>query len=1105
MPKEEDPLKNEKMIRAMNTRHLFIAVALVAAAVLPSSAAASVPSSLTETAAFVPSALYMAEAPAAKAADAVSSAAVPAAAASSVRAAAAPAASTPVGRNGWLSVSGPRLVNEAGNPVVLTGASIGWHNLWPRFYNAGVVSTLADDWGCDVVRAAIGAELEGNYASDPETALQCLYNVVDAAVSEGIYVIVDWHAHKLRLDEAKDFFGQVVRRYKGVPNVIYEIFNEPVDDSWSDLKSYSEEVIDVIRSVEPRALVLVGTPHWDQDVHIAADDPLTGIDNVMYTLHFYAGTHGAELRVRGDYAISRGLPLFVSECAGMNADGDGPIDAAEWRKWWDWMNANGLSRVMWSVSDKNETCSMLLPSASSEGPWKDDVIKEWGDIVRESLAEDSGREEDLVHASTQTMSLVLDARKGSELKILYFGERLGDRDLTTLLKSGMQSCPAYPAYGMNTPAEAALAAVQPDGNMTLDMAVEDVAVETDGGATVTRIRLKDRVYPFAVDVCYRVWDDSQMVETWTEIVNMGKKPVVLERFASASLPVRKGDVWLSHLYGSWANEGRVACEPLTPGVKLIRNTDGVRNSHTSHAEVMISLDGRPEENVGDVIGAALCYGGNYELRFVTGDSDFHTFFAGICPDASEYSLAPKERFVTPVLALTFSREGLSGVSRNFHDWARSHRLAHGDRERKILLNSWEGVYFDITEEGMDAMMGDLASMGGELFVMDDGWFGDKYQRNRDNSTLGDWTVDTRKLPHGIDGLLEDAQKHGVGFGIWIEPEMTNTVSELYEKHPDWVIRPEGREPVTGRGGTQLVLDLGNPEVQDFIVDMVDRLMTAHPGIEYIKWDANMSIMNHGSQYLDAGKQSHLYIEYHRGLASFCERIRAKYPDLTIQACASGGGRANYGILPWFDEFWVSDNTDALQRIYMQWGTSYFFPAIAMGSHVSAAPNHQTFRTIPMKYRIDVAMSGRFGMEIQPKNMTDEEKELCRRAIADYKSIRHVVQFGDIYRLVSPYDGFNIASMMYCSKDKSEAVFYWWKLEHFRDEHLPRVKMAGLDPDRMYTVRELVRIDNEPLPFEGMSFSGKYLMSTGLEIPYTHTVDYHRQNDWSSRVLHLIAE
>ena len=709
-----------------------------------------------------------------------------------------------------------------------------------------------------------------------------------------------------------------------------------------------------------------------------------------------------------------------------------------------------------------------------------------------------------VHVTTGEISLVLDAVPGKELKILYFGEALDSNDVQALPYSGTASLPAYPAYGNNCQIETALSVVHSDGNMTADLVVDSVTRIEDNAASVVKIRLKDTYYPFIVDVCYRAYKDSEMIETWTEIRNKEKKPVILKNCASAYLPVRRGDVWISHLYGSWANEGMVACEPLEPGVKIIKNKDGVRNSHTAHAEVMISPDGKPGENTGDVIGAALCWSGNYELKFDTDDSEYHHFFAGVNPDASEYRLMPKETFVTPVLALTYSREGLSGASRNFHDWARKHRLAHGDVERKILLNSWEGVYFDITEEGMDAMMEEIASMGGELFVMDDGWFGGRYRRNSDNSSLGDWIVDTAKLPHGISALVETAGKNGIGFGIWIEPEMTNTVSELYEKHPDWVVNAGNREPVTGRGGTQLVLDLSNPEVQDFIVDFVDRLLTENPGIEYIKWDANMGIMSHGSRYLDDDVQSHLYIDYHRGFASVCDRIRAKYPDLVIQACASGGGRANYGVLPWFDEFWVSDNTDALQRIYMQWGTSYFFPAIAMASHISAAPNHQTFRTIPLKYRIDVAMSGRLGMEIQPRNMTDEEKDLCRKAIAEYKKIRPVVQFGDIYRLVSPYDGFNLASLMYCSQDKSQAVFYWWKLEHFCNEHLPRVKMAGLEPDRIYRVSELNRIDNKPLPFEGKTFSGRYLMSVGLEIPYRHTVDYHRQDDWSSRVLYLSA-
>ena len=710
-----------------------------------------------------------------------------------------------------------------------------------------------------------------------------------------------------------------------------------------------------------------------------------------------------------------------------------------------------------------------------------------------------------IRIATPDIEMILDAEIGGQPKIQYFGSKLSDADLANLQAAGVPNHNAYPAYGFNCASEAAIALTHCDGNMSTVLQVESVSQTDEPSAEVTRIRLKDTVYPLYVTVCYRAYQDVDMIETWTEIENLEKKPVVLTRFDSGYLPVRTGDVWLSHLHGTWAAEGRLVQEPLDRGMRVIKNKDGSRNSHTDHSEVMFSLDGKPQENSGRVIGAALCYSGNYELRIDTKDTDYHEFFAGINPDNSAYILESKEVFKTPELALTYSDEGLSGASRNFHRWGRKYKLAHGDKERKILLNSWEGVYFDINEPGMDQMMGDIASMGGELFVMDDGWFGVKYPRLTDNCALGDWEVDKNKLPNGIGWLMDQAHKHGIKFGIWIEPEMTNSVSELYEKHPEWVIKAPERDPVLGRGGTQLVLDLANPEVQDFVFGVFDRIMSENPEIDYIKWDANMPVSNHGSQYLPKDKQSHLYIEYHRGFAAVCDRIRAKYPDVTIQACASGGGRANWGVLPWFDEFWVSDNTDALQRVYMQWGTSYFFPAIAMASHISATPNHTVFRTTSLKYRIDVAMSGRLGMEIQPKNMTDQEKDLCRKAISEYKEIRPVVQFGDIYRLVSPYDSHNMASMMYVDPSKDKAVFYWWKTETFYDDHLPRVKMAGLDSSKTYKIRELNRIDNEPLPYEGLSFTGKFLMDNGLEVPTKHKVDYHKQDDWSSRVLYLVAE
>ncbi|MBQ2534785.1 MAG: alpha-galactosidase [Prevotella sp.] len=710
-----------------------------------------------------------------------------------------------------------------------------------------------------------------------------------------------------------------------------------------------------------------------------------------------------------------------------------------------------------------------------------------------------------VVVETRNISLVMEVEEGRAPRYVYFGAKLSAQDLTHIQQPSADGrMDVYPAYGMNTPAEPAFAVTHADGSMATVLNATGVDTRNDGNATLTTIHTADPVYPVMVDIVFKAYRDVDMIETWTEVTTK-EKGITLTRFASGMLPIRRGDVWVSHLYGSWANEAQLVEEPLTPGQLIIRNNDGTRNSHTDHGEVMLSLDGKARENSGDVIGAAICYSGNYRLRLVTDDTEYHYFFAGINEDNSEYHLKKGETFKTPHLALTFSKQGLSGASRNFHSWGRKYMMLHGDKERKILLNSWEGVYFNINQEGMDQMMGDIASMGGELFVMDDGWFGDKYPRNVDNSSLGDWVVDKRKLPEGIEGLLRDAKKHGVKFGIWIEPEMTNSVSELYEKHPDWVLKAPGRDPVLGRGGTQLVLDLSNPKVQDFCFKIVDDLMSRYPEIDYIKWDANMPILNHGSQYLPLAEQSHLYIKYHEGFAKVCERIRQKYPDLTIQACASGGGRANWGVLPWFDEFWVSDNTDALQRIYMQWGTSYFFPAIAMASHISIVPNHTVFRTTSLKYRIDVAMSGRLGMEIQPKNMTDEEKAQCRKAIEEYKRIRPVVQFGDIYRLLSPFDHKGAASLMYVTEQKDRAVFYWWKTESFQNEHLPRVRMAGLDPHRMYTIHELDRIDLNPLSFEGKSFSGEYLMNHGLELPYRHDVDWGKKNEWASRVLEITAE
>ena len=698
---------------------------------------------------------------------------------------------------------------------------------------------------------------------------------------------------------------------------------------------------------------------------------------------------------------------------------------------------------------------------------------------------------------TPNTQLLLSAWEGGDLRQSYYGDK--SDTLKQLRDAGADlNFHALPAFGTVDAVQAPALQVQHmDGDLNLELYVTNYEVKDEPRAKIHVFTMQDKLMPVTVKVFYKAYNHVDVIETWTEISHQEKKAIILKRFDSGHLTLRQGDVWITHLHGNWAAETEPTMEPLTQGMKTICNTDGTRNSHLDAPELMISLDGKPQEQIGRTIGLALCWSGNFELRLNTISHKEHHVYAGIAPLSSEYVLEPKEVFQTPHLALAYSPEGLGGVSRIFHNWARKEGMFHrGMQTGDILLNSWEGIYLDITEEKIIKMMDDIAAFGGELFVMDDGWFGDKYPRKQDNSSLGDWVVDKNNLPNGIKALTDAAKQRKIKFGIWIEPEMTNTTSELYEQHPDWVLQTQGRELKQGRGGTQVVLDLTNPQVQDFVFGIVDNLMTEYPEISYIKWDANAPVQNYGSLYLPKSKQNNISIDYHRGLISTLQRIRAKYPDLVIQDCASGGGRANYGLLPYFDEFWVSDNTDALQRVYIQYGTSLFFPANAMAQHINHCPYWNTGgRVIPIKFRCDVAMSGRLGIELQPKDMTDEERKQCTTCFADYKALRPVIQTGNLYRLLSPYDRKGVASLMYVDDAQSQGVLFVYKTDNYYDQPLPRLRLAGLNPNKSYTLTERnVKIGQRPCSLNGKQFTGRFLMEVGLEIPL--------REDYASRVFEL---
>lgn len=699
--------------------------------------------------------------------------------------------------------------------------------------------------------------------------------------------------------------------------------------------------------------------------------------------------------------------------------------------------------------------------------------------------------------STPNTSLLIKATPGETVKIQYYGSKIENSDIQGIYDAGMVfNADSYPAFGLQTMGEKAIAATQPDGNMSLDLKIEQVKQYPTKDGEVTEILLKDKVYPFEIKQYYKAYQGTDIISTWIEIMNNGKKSVTLYRFVSAYLPVQRGDNWLTHFHGHWGAENMLEEEKLTNGQKVISNKDGMVNTETDNPSFMLSIDGKPQEEYGHILGGTLAWTGNYLLKMDITNTKLN-IIAGINEENSHYKLESKETFKTPEFAMTYSTSGKGGVSRAFHRWARMYKLSHGNVERDILLNSWEGVYFKVNQEGMDQMMKSFSALGGELFVMDDGWFGNKYSRDRGDSSLGDWTVNKKKLPLGIEGLIASAKKHKIKFGLWIEPEMSNTKSELFEKHPEWILQCKNRPLSTGRGGTQIVLDLTNPEVQDFVFSVIDNLMTHYPEIAYMKWDANSCMLDYGSPYLPKEKQSHLYIEYHRGLNKVLERIRAKYPQLILQACAGGGGRINYGILPYFDEFWTSDDTDALQRVYLQWGVSCFYPAIAMAAHVSADKNHQTGRYLPLKFRFDVAMSGRLGMEMQPEDMTEADKEFTQRAIQAYKGIRPIVQFGDLYRLISPYENKGVTSLMYVAPEKDRAVFYAYKMNHFINMTIPNVKMNGLDPQKKYQLIDLTPLSkNKPCSLHNKIISGKILMEKGIALQTL------LKNEYSSIALEL---
>lgn len=699
----------------------------------------------------------------------------------------------------------------------------------------------------------------------------------------------------------------------------------------------------------------------------------------------------------------------------------------------------------------------------------------------------------------------------------HFGARLPNAtDAATLAWSpssgsntfGHRQPATYSVYGSDNDRASSmnkfggLAVIHADGVTSTELdAVSASRIDDQPGITHVVFEFKDRVYPFFVRQHFRAVEADDVIETWVELRHTEPAAVKLVRMDSLALvlPLLANEYSVLTLTGQWASEGQIAEAPLALGQTLsINSRSGVRSAFGANPSFMLSVGPRATETTGHVIGGTLAWSGAWAISLQRDQANTLAINAGPDTGNGAYALDPARSLISPKMALTYSDAGKGQVSRNFHRWAREQQLRDGGQLRPVLLNSWEGAYFKFTEQTLTDMMDGVKSLGGEMFVIDDGWFArGKYARDDDKRGLGDWVVNEAKLPNGLAGLGREAQARGLKFGVWVEPEMANTTSELVEHHPDWVLREPTRPLRQGRGGTQVVLDLTNPALRDNLCQQLDTMISGIPDLAYIKWDANADFMNAGSAYLAADRQPNLWFDYTVGLYDLLDRLHAKHPSLSVQACSSGGGRMDYGFLHYADEFWTSDDTDARQRVFLQWGAGHFFPAVAMAAHVTAVPNHQTHRTTPLKFRFDVAMSGRLGFELHPKNMTPEEIAFAQKAVADYKRLRPVIQQGDLYRLVSPWEH-NYAALMYVSDDRSRAVVFVYGLNRMilADYPTPLV-LQGLAADKTYRVTEVNREKAEHSRANGKQVSGAALAAMGLPL--------RLEGDYDSAIFELVAQ
>lgn len=616
----------------------------------------------------------------------------------------------------------------------------------------------------------------------------------------------------------------------------------------------------------------------------------------------------------------------------------------------------------------------------------------------------------------------------------------------------------YPGHANGDYRESAFSIEYSDGSFASQFTYVDYEIiqgkpeldglpQTRGGNENTEtliVTLHEERSNLFIELYYTIFETHPVMTRSTRLVNKGSEQVSINKLMSLSVDTLTSELELIQLPGSWARERSIVRHPLHRGVTKIDSKRGT--THHSYQPFLGLVSPQADEHSGDVYGFHFVYSGEFAAQVEVDEYDQTRIQMGINPEHFKWQLNSGEEFQTPEAVMVFSSEGLNGMSQALHSFYQSHlvRTDYQWKERPILINNWEATYFDFTEDKLLELAYEAKQLGIECVVLDDGWFG---HRDDDTSSLGDWQVDSRKLPNGLGSLSEKIHEMGMLFGLWLEPEMISVDSELYNKHPDWVLKAKGRDP--SRAREQLMLDYSKPEVRDYIVSTIDKLLNEVP-VDYIKWDYNRNMTEHGTlstDYMD-GEVMHRNI---LGLYDVLDKLTTSYPSILWESCSGGGGRYDLGLLYYMPQTWASDNTDAVSRLSIQYGTSLVFPVSSMGAHVSDVPNHQVGRSTSLKMRHHVSMSGLLGYELDLSTLSAEEKSEVKKEIDWYKANRSLIQFGEFTRLLSPFNGKNEAAWTFTNKEKTQCIFFYFQILAEANDWFKTVKLKGLDENKRYVL------------------------------------------------------